>query len=149
SSACPCFLSRSMFPPSSSSLSLHLHFFPSSSVQDGGPPESAQEVRVAGPVIVTPAFAKASPLKVPPVCVMAAPARIVPTKFEFVVVAAWATHQKTLHGCAPLARTTEKLVVVRAPVPRVPILKIQTALLLPFASSVTTAPVDVSAASKQ
>jgi hypothetical protein len=77
---------------------------------------------------------------------MAAPARIVPTKFEFVIVAAWATHHVTLHGCPPPAMTTEKAVPVRAPVPRVPILKIQ----VPFAgpSSVKT-PVNVAAAGKQ
>jgi len=79
------------------------------------------------PVVVTAAFARASPLKVPRVTVMASPARIVPTNCESVIVAAWATHQNTLlqGGGAPLGVTTEKLVPVRAPVPRVPILKIQ------------------------
>src|SRR5450759_4231344 len=99
-------------------------------------------------VIVTAAPAKASPLKVPRVMVMAAPARIVPKKCESVIVAAWATHQVTLQGAvAPPLMTTEKLVPVRAPVPLVPILKIQTPVEGPL--RVNVLPVDVAAALMQ
>jgi hypothetical protein len=123
-----------------------LHFLP---VQVGGP-DAEQVLVTAVPVDVTSAFAQARPTNVPPnvppVLVMAAPARIVPTNREFVIVAAWATHHVTLHGCAPPAMTTEKWVPVRAPVPRVPILKIQVPFEGPL--SVNT-PVNVAAAGKQ
>ena len=62
------------------------------------------------------------------------------------MVAASAIHQVTLHACPPLVMTTEKVVPVRAPVPRVLTLKSQ----VPFAGplSVNT-PVNAAAASKQ
>src|SRR5207237_2762360 len=98
------------------------------------------------PVTVTAPFAKACPKKLPWVRVMAALARIVPRKCESVMVASSATNQKTLHGCPPPASTAEKPVPVRAPVPLVPILKIQ----IPFAGPASVAwPVNVAAASKQ
>jgi hypothetical protein len=50
-------------------------------------------------------------------------------------------------GAAPLGVITEKLVPVSAPVPRVPILKIQIPVEGPL--RVRTLPVDVAAASKQ
>src|SRR5512140_657767 len=87
------------------------------------------------PVIVTAAFASALPLKVPvvpAVVVMAPPAKRLPMNCEVVMVAAWDTHQVTLHGSAPPAVTTEKLVPVSAPAPPVPTLKIQVALAGPF-----------------
>src|SRR2546430_11375567 len=97
-------------------------------------------------VTVTSAFDQPFPLNVPRVSVMAAPARMLPLRSESVIVAAWETHHVTLHACAPPAMTTEKLVPVRAPVPRVPILKVQLAFGGPV--SVNT-PVNVAAASKQ
>jgi hypothetical protein len=71
-----------------------------------------------------------------------------PRKVESVSVAASAVHQNTLLlHVSPPDITTEKLVAVRAPVPRVPILKIQVSLADP--TSVNTPPVSVEAASKQ
>ena len=74
---------------------------------------------------------------------------MVPWKFELVSVAAWATHQYTFGHAVPAASpamTTEKLVPVRAPVPPVPILKIQTPSAGPSSVNV---PVNVAAAVKQ
>src|SRR5882762_9298028 len=100
----------------------------------------------AVPVIVTSAFAETVPCKLPPVRVMPAPARILPWMSEVVIVTASATRHVTLDARPPPAMTTAKLVPVRAPVPLVPILKIQTASAGP--SSVNT-PVTVAAALKQ
>src|SRR6266550_1710532 len=100
----------------------------------------------AVPVIVTSAFALRFPSKVPRVSVMSAPPRIVPMKRESVMVAPWATHHVTLPGCPPPAMTTEKLLPVRAPVPLVPILKVQMPSAGPL--SVNT-PETVAAALKQ
>ena len=79
---------------------------------------------------------------------MAAPARMVPANAESVIVTACDTHQYTFlqGGGAPIALTTERPVPVRAPVPSVPILKIQIPSAGP--SRVHTPP-EVSAASKQ
>src|SRR5437899_2564049 len=97
------------------------------------------------PVIVTATFAKARPARAPPVKVIdPAPARMFPLKAEVVMVTSAFGAQNTLHGCPPLAMTTEKPVPVRA----APILKIQTALALPPASSVNT-PAPVNAAPVQ
>jgi hypothetical protein len=99
-------------------------------------------------VNVTAAFAKACPPRLSRVTVMDVPARILPRKTESVRVAASAVHQNTLVlRVSPLVMTTEKLVPVRAPVPLVPILKIQVSLEDP--SSVNTPPVSVAAALTQ
>src|SRR5688572_20169120 len=112
------------------------------------PPRVASQPLTVTSVKVTAAFASTLPLKgvvlpARPVTVMAAPARMVPWKRDVVMVAASATHQYTSHDCAPPAITTEKLVPVSAPVPPVPILKIHTALGLPWPSSVRTVSVNV------
>ena len=82
--------------------------------------------RNATSVSVTADLANARPSNgvagAPPAMVIAAPERMVPLKSALVIVAAWATHHVTLHADAPLSRTTEKSVAVRAPVPMVPIL---------------------------
>src|SRR5205823_942356 len=124
-------------PPVTKSLALQLV----------GPPPDPQAT-AAVPVIVTSAFEKASPLKVPRVRVMAAPARMFPTKFESVIVTAWATHQVTLQGCAPPAMTTTKLVPVSAPVAGVPDPTLKTQLAVGGPSSVRR-PVSTAAAGKQ
>src|ERR1035437_1094273 len=113
-----------------------------------GPELPATPTRLVS-VRVTVAFASALPVNVPRVMVIAVPARIVPLKFESVMVAASASHQDTLLACAPPARTIVKLVPVRAPVPAVPILKIQTALALPCPLSVNVVSVNVTAARLQ
>ena len=68
-------------------------------------------------------------------------ARMVPSIVEVVAVASWRTHQNVPHGSPP---TTVKLVVVRAPVPAVPISKYHG----PAPVSVRV-PVKVAAAGKQ
>src|SRR5688572_5806596 len=146
-------------PPSSSFERLGLPWFELPGSQPSGPLPTPWLQRCCGglkvpppqpvaatPVRVTAAFASARPTKVPPVMVIAAPARIVPLKSEVVMVAASATHQYTLHASAPLAMTTWKFVPVRAPVPLVPILKIQVSVEDP--SSVNL-PVSAASASKQ
>src|SRR2546429_4905140 len=74
-----------------------------------------QPLRVLTSVSVTAAFAKARPTKLPRVSVMAAPERMFPLRSESVCVVAASDHQITLHACAPPARTTERLVPVKAP----------------------------------
>ncbi len=77
---------------------------------------------------------------------MASPARMFPLSAEVDMVTAALGTQYTLHGCPPLAMTTEKLVPVRA----APMLKIQTALASPPASRINTpVPVNAVAASEQ
>src|SRR3954462_10781348 len=71
---------------------------------------------------------------------------MVPAKFDVVIVAACETHQTTLHGWLPPAITTERFVPVSAPVPSVPILKLQMPLDGSFSVSV---PVRAAAAGKQ
>ena len=109
-------------------------------------PLLASQPLVVVPVIVTSACDQAFPWKVPRVRVMAAPARMFPRKFESVMVTASATHHVTLHASPPPAMTTEKSVPVSAPVPRVPILKIQVPSAGPSSVNV---PVNSAAASKQ
>src|SRR5438874_299807 len=92
------------------SLSLSLPSFPARRLSH---PTAAVPVNVTSPTPAAPA--QALPLKVPPVMVIAAPARMLPWKAEVVIVAAASTHHVTLHGCAPPASTTEKLVPVSAP----------------------------------
>src|SRR2546429_2500601 len=102
-------------------LHLSLSLWPlSSSSPSPLPPLLAQPV-TAVPVTVTSAFDHAFPLNVPRVSVMAAPARMFPLRSESVSVAACETHHDTLHACAPPATTTEKVVPVTAPGPRVPV----------------------------
>src|SRR5688572_29334716 len=73
---------------------------------------------------------------------------MLPMNTESVSVAACWVHQNTLLlQVWPPAITTEKLVPVSAPVPPVPILKIQVSLGEP--SSVSTPPVSVAAAATQ
>src|SRR6185436_10555114 len=100
-------------------------------------------------VKVTAAFARARPLRLPSVTVMATPERMFPTTNESVMVAASLVHQNTLLSqVSPLpGRITEKLVPVRAPVPPVPILKIQTPSAGP--SSVNVVRVNVTSAALQ
>jgi hypothetical protein len=112
-----------------------------------GPTEGVPPQREA-PVTVTSSVAKAWPSKSPLVVLMDVPARIVPRKTESVSVAACAVHQNTLllHASPP-GMTTVKSVPVRAPMPPVPILKIQVSAADP--SSVNTPPVYVADASTQ
>jgi hypothetical protein len=70
-----------------------------------------------------------------------------PWKTEVVIVAAAAVCQYTFDASAPPAMTTLRPVPVRAPVPSVPILKIQVSLGPPV--SVNVAVVNVNPASKQ
>src|ERR1700674_2399837 len=104
----------------------------------------AQVPWTLGPVMDTAPFAKTRPIKVPPVLVklpVGPPRRMFPWNVEVVNVLSAPTSQYTLQGWPPLAMTTWKLVPLRA----ASILKTQTALALPRASSVKVMVVNVSA----
>src|SRR4029077_148036 len=121
-------------------------------------PTTAVPVTVTSPTLTPVASALAPahafPFRLPRVRVIAAPARMLPWKavpgvVVVEIVAAWETHQVTLHAWAPLAKSTAKLVPVRAPVPagpELPILNSQVALALPAASRVNVTSVAVNAA---
>src|ERR1700737_3620684 len=89
-----------------------------------GQPVIAAPVSVASPLPEAPAHPL--PMKVPPVKVPPVPAITIPLRLEVVMVEACRTHHVTLHGTAPPAMITLKLVPVRSPVPAVPILNSQT-----------------------
>src|ERR1700687_2621530 len=101
-----------------------------------------------GPVMDTAPSAKTRPIKVPPVLVklpVGPPARMFPWNVEAVNGLSAPTSQYTLQGWPPLAMTTWNPVPVRP----APILKTQTALALPPASSVKVIAPNVSPAAAQ